>query len=258
MLTIKNLSYNLNNKIIFNNISATFNDGEIIGITGSAGSGKSSFINLLRNSAKDYSGSISINDSNIKTTNKKILKKIISHYSLIENSINPESITKELILSGRIKHKKRLSPYSEMDKEIARRVMINFELEKFAEIRLKMISESSRKMSSIAKTFSAQTDILMLEKPDAGLNINQRVVLSKAIKKYTSTGSRIVILTSTDLNFIAGTCDRIIVLADNSIAESGTHKIITADFVKKYFNIEAVVTRNIYSGLPEIQIIEEN
>ena len=151
-----------------------------------------------------------------------------------------------------------LSPYSDIDKEIAYREMTNFGLNHLAEIRLKLISETSQKMASLARVFSAQTKILLLEKPDSGLNIDQRVILSKCIKKYTMPGNSTVILTSTDLNFIAATCDKIIVLHDNGIAETGTHRIITGEFIKKYFNVEAVITKNIYTGLPEIQIIEES
>jgi len=87
--------------------------------------------------------------------------------------------------------------------------------------------------------------------------VNQKVLLTKCIKKYTIKGDKTMLLTSSDLNFLAASCDKIIVLDDKGIAESGTHRIITAEFIKKYFNIEAVVTKNIYSGLPEIQVIEE-
>ncbi|HNX24672.1 MAG TPA: ABC transporter ATP-binding protein [Spirochaetota bacterium] len=258
MLAVNNLTYSFRNKLIFNNLSASFSDGEVVGITGNAGSGKSVFINLLSNKQRDYEGNIIIDNYNIKKTDKKIIKNLISHYSSLHKSVNPEAIVKEWILAGRIHHKKRLSPYSDIDKEIAFNEMTNFGLNQVSDIRLKLISETFRNMASIARVFSAQSKLLLLEKPDAGLNINQRVLLSKCIKKYTLSGNNIVVLTSGDLNFIAATCDKIIVLDDNVIAESGTHRIITGELIKKYYNIDAVVTKNIYSGLPEIQIIEEN
>ena len=258
MLSVKNLAYTKHKKIIFDDISLSFNDNEIVGITGAAGSGKNSFIKLLRNIDRNYEGNILIDETDIKTTDKNKLKKIISHFSSTEIIINPEAIVKEWVLGGRIIHKKKLSPYSDTDREIARKQMTLFGLDNFSEVRMKLISETSRRMASLARVFSAQPEILLLEKPEAGLNINQRILLSRNIKKFTSTGNNIIILTSTDLNFIAASCDRIIVLADEGIAESGSHNIITGEFIKKYFNVEAVVTKNIYSGLPEIQIIEEN
>ncbi|MCK7484089.1 MAG: hypothetical protein M0C28_49305, partial [Candidatus Moduliflexus flocculans] len=72
------------------------------------------------------------------------------------------------------------------------------------------------------------------------------------VNLVTGTQDSAPILTSGDLNFIAATCDKILVFDDSRIAESGTHRIITGEFIKKYFNIEAVVTKNIYSGLPEV------
>ncbi len=258
MLEIKNLTYNLRKALFFDNISASIIDGEIAGITGAAGSGKKILMDLLRNKKSDYQGNIFINDQNIRTAGKKRLNRLISQYSSINNSVNPEATVMDWILGGRIFHKKRLGPYTGVDREIAVREMAQFGLEQFGETRLKLLSDTSQKMASIARAFSAQSDILLLEKPEAGLNINQRVLLTKALKKYTSTGNRSVILTSSDLNFISASCDRIYVLADNSIAESGTHRIITEKFIKKYFGVEAVVTKNIYSGLPEIQIIDES
>jgi len=255
MLSIKNLAYNPHNRLVFNNISASFNEGEIIGITGAAGSGKSTLIRLIRNLVTDYEGTINFDNREIKSLGKQEKSNLFSHYSKSENIVNPESIVKEWILGGRIKHKKRLSPYSGTDIEIAHREMTNFGLDQLSETRLKLISESYIKMASLARVFSARSDIMLLEKPDAGLDINQKVLLSRSLKKYSS-GNNIVLLTSTDFSFMASTCDRIILLADNIIAESGTHQIITGELIKKYFNVEAVVTKNIYSGFPEIQIIE--
>ncbi len=258
MLSVTNLTFKVHNKIIFNNISSIFNNGEIIGITGAAGSGKRTFINLLCSKKRKYQGIISIDDCNIENISKRNYNKLVSHYSSSQETINPEAVVKEWILGGRIIHKRILSPYTDLDREIAYREMINFGLEEFAETRLKMISETSRQMASMARVHSAQSGILLLEKPEAGLNINQKVLLTNALKKYTLSGNNIVILTSADLNFLSASCDRIIILADKTIAESGSHRMITSDLIKKYFNTEAIVTKNIYTGLPEIQIIEEN
>jgi ABC-type cobalamin/Fe3+-siderophores transport system ATPase subunit len=258
MLKIDNLTYRIGDNLLFKNISAEFNDGEIIGITGPAGSGKSTLIDLLRKKHTSYDGSIFIDNTDIKTTDKKRLKILISHFSISDNLVNPESVVKEWILGGRINHKKKLSPYSETDREIAARETGNFGLNSFSELRLKLLPKTSIQMASLARVFSAQSKIMLLKNPEAGLNINQKVLLTKCIKKYTIKGQNTVILSSNDLNFLAAVCDKIIVLADNVIAETGTQRIITGEFIKKYFYVEAIVTKNIYSGLPEIQIIEEN
>lgn len=258
MLLIKNLFYKKNNKALMNNISITFENGEIAGITGPAGSGKNTLINLIRKKEKNYSGNICIDSCEIGKISNKKFSKLISHNSPLTDNFNPEAIVSEWILGGRMSYKKILNPYSETDKDTAYNEMKNFGMAQASGTRLKEISWTSGRMASLARTFASQSDIILLEKPEAGLNLYQRNLLSKNIKKYTVAGNRIVILTSCDLNFLAGTCDRLIVLADTHVAESGSNRIITEDFVRKYFNVEVVVTKNIISGLPEIQIIEGN
>lgn len=258
MLSITDLTFQKGEKILVNNVTLTIENGEITGITGCAGSGKNTLISLIRRREKKYKGSIRLNDSEIKTFNKKQFSKLVSHNSSLTDNYNPEAFVNEWILGGRTPHKKLLNPYSENDREIAHKEIINFGLDDLSGIKLKRVSWSSARMASLARSFAVQSDILLLEKPEAGLDLHQRHLLRRNLKKYTVSGSRNVILTSCDLNFLAATCDRIIVLSDGRIAETGTGGIITESFVRKYFNIEVVVSKNIITGLPEIQIIEDN
>ena len=257
MISIENLTYSINDKPVLNNISAVFNNNEIIGITGGEGSGKTILLDILRLEIKKFQGNIAINAGNIMDMDKKVFNKLISYYSFRYDLINQEAQTKDWILSGRINHKKRLNPFSETDREIAYKVMEQFGLAGFAGTKIRHLPESLGRMAHLARTFASKAEILLLENPEAGLNLNQAVLLGKNIKKYTASGNNIIILASTSLNFIAATCDNIIVLSDNSIAESGSHSIITDEFVKKYFKVDSVVTKNIYTGLPEIQVIDE-
>jgi ABC-type cobalamin/Fe3+-siderophores transport system ATPase subunit len=258
MLSIHDLTFRKGKSILINKISSSIENGEIAGITGTAGSGKKTLISILARDEKQYEGTILIDDVDIKKINKKSFSRLLTHNSPMNDNGNPESYVKEWILGGRIAHKKILNPYSENDKDIANKELLNFGLDGLSETKLKRISWTSFRMTSLARTFASRSDILLLEKPEAGLDLKQRHLLSRNIKKYTSSGGKIVILTSGDLNFLAATCDRIIVLDNGHIAETGTGKIITESFVRKYFNVEVVITKNIITGLPEIQVIEEN
>jgi len=258
MLSIKDLTFRKGKNIPVKNISLTIENGEIAGITGTAGSGKKTLISLISKKEKKYKGSISIDDLEIKTLNRKKFSKLLSLNSSSTDNFNPEAYVKEWVLGGRILHKKILNPYSEDDKDIAHKELLNFGLAGLSGTKLKRVSWTSLRMASLARSFAARSGILLMEKPEAGLDLYQRHLLIQNIKKYTASGNRIIILTSCDLNFLAATCDRIVVLDHGSIAETGSGRIITESFVRKYFNIEVIVSKNIITGLPEIQIIEEN
>ncbi len=256
MLSVNNLSFSYNKVQALKNISETFTEGEIAGITGSAASGKSTLIRILAGALQGYEGDILLHERGIKLYTRNELDRLISHYSFSSESINPEATVADWVISGRRHFRKRLSPYTDTDRETASREMSLFGIEHLAQIRLKHIPASMVQMASLARTFCARSEILLLEKPETGLDIRQRLLLVRALKKYTSDGNRLVVLSSSDLNFISSSCDRIVVLDSGTIAETGNHGIITSEMIKKYYNVEAVVTRNIYSGLPGIQIIE--
>jgi len=100
--------------------------------------------------------------------------------------------------------------------------------------------------------------VLLLDSPESGLGFRQINILTRQLKKYTSSGQRSVVISSSDINFLSKTCDRIVVIHRGRIAETGSHEMIDENFLKKYYGIEAVVTRNIVSGLPEIHVIENS
>lgn len=60
--------YNKNEKNIFSNISISINRGEVIGILGESGSGKSTFINLISGLIKPTKGKIKINSEDLENT----------------------------------------------------------------------------------------------------------------------------------------------------------------------------------------------
>ena len=77
-LSLKNVSFeypNLNKKI-FNNISLDINKGDKIGVVGSSGSGKSTFIDIVTGLISPSDGNIYFNGNLVKLENKNWFKKI--------------------------------------------------------------------------------------------------------------------------------------------------------------------------------------
>lgn len=113
-------------------------------------------------------------------------------------------------------------------------------------------------MARLAHVFCREAKHLVLDDPAAGLDIASMKLLQRAIARYTVEGDRIVVFTSNDLNFAAQTADRILVLDEGMLVESGTPQMIDADLVRKYFRTDVTVSRNIYNGKPEVHFFPEN
>ena len=92
MIEIKDLHFTYNGSEIINGINARFNDGEIIGIIGKSGSGKTILLKLLSGKIKDFKGEILIDRRPILSFSRKELHKKISY----SRNIIPEN-TEETI-----------------------------------------------------------------------------------------------------------------------------------------------------------------
>ena len=72
-LSIQNLTYSNDNKLIFENLNLTINEKEKIGIIGPSGSGKSTFLNLIMGLLTPDSGTIEYEGIDIKNMRKKLV-----------------------------------------------------------------------------------------------------------------------------------------------------------------------------------------
>jgi len=63
-----------------------------------------------------------------------------------------------------------------------------------------------------------------------------------------------VLLASGDINFIAQTADRVLVMDAGILAEDIAPERIDVELIRRYFKIEVLVSRNIYNGRPELHV----
>ncbi|MCP4133947.1 MAG: ABC transporter ATP-binding protein [bacterium] len=256
MIEINNMSFSYNKNEILRNISLSVENGEIVGIIGSPGSGKTILLRILAGYIKGYTGEIVYNSTPLNSFSKKKLHQDISH---LDNEMpeNLEDSVRNFLLLSRMPYKRMLNPFSEYDIQVTEEYIKQFGLESIEEAALNMLPESSLAMTRLAHAFIREANLLFLDNPTTGLGIPMYGRLKKILSKYVLNGERTIICCSNDINFISQTADRILILHEGSIAEQGSPDIIDADLIKKYFKTEVLISRNIYNGKPEIHFFPE-
>ncbi|MEG0722065.1 MAG: ATP-binding cassette domain-containing protein, partial [Lachnospiraceae bacterium] len=68
----------------------------------------------------------------------------------------------------------------------------------------------------MAKWLAADVDILILDEPTRGVDVNAKQVIHDAVKNYVSKGNACILLSS-DLPEVVGLCDRAIILREGHI-----------------------------------------
>lgn len=255
MININNLRLTYKKNIILKDVTFTLHNGEILGIAGPAGCGKSSLLKAVSGKTKAAEGTIEINSKKLSEIRKKEISSVISSLTF-PYEYDPEATVFEETIKGRIHLKKFLNPFSEIDRNSTYYILNETGLSDSSSSRLKRSSGSIIRMTLIARTINSESDNILLDSPEQGLDLSQKLSVIRALKKYTARGDKSVLLASSELDFLVKVCDRIIVLKYGAFHESGGSDIITDELIKRVFGVDAMIVKNIITGLPEIHIID--
>lgn len=259
MIQLNNVSYPPRDSVL-KNMSLDVRDGEIVGLIGKAGAGKSVLLKLI---SRQIKAPAVINEA------LKFKDKAISHFSQKELSRymnvpmntspeNPDEILENFLLLSRVPYKEFMSPFAEYDLTITDSFIERFGLSEFRRFPLKKLSASLLQRVLLAFAFIREPELLLLDNPTSNLDMEGEKRLYKEILKFTMDGDRSAIIASHDINFISQVCDRIIVLEDGKKAEDIPAEKLNNDILKTYLAVDTIITRNIYNGRPLVHLFPDN
>lgn len=255
MIDIKNVTVVINKNHILADINVSFNDGEIVGIIGKSGAGKTTLLKTISGGLKKYSGSIIVNGTSSRSWGKKFVRTISYYGNNIPQNLD-ETLDNFLLLS-RLQYKKFFRPFSDYDRLITEEYRHILDLDAYADWPLNTLPDNIFKRALLANIFIRETYAIVLDNPTNDLDIVSLKLLNKAMSHYALNGTRVVVFCSNDLNFISQTADRILIMDEGHIVESGTADMLNSDLIKRYYGIDVVVSRSVYNGRPEIHFFPE-
>ena len=257
MIEVKELSYHINKLPILKDISLKLNEGEIIGIIGKAGVGKSILLKILAKRLNATKGSLTFESNEYSLLKKNQLPSTICYFNG-KTPGNMDDLLYNFLLLSRTPLKKLLQGYSDYDKQVVEDYITIFELDKYSNFPLRALSDSIFHKTLVAFSFVRQSKALFLDNPTNGFDIRSKLQLMKAISKYTINGDTLIAISSNDINFISQVSDRILCLGDEGkIVKEGDSAILTKQFIKELFNTDVFISRNIYNGKPDIHLFSE-
>ena len=226
-IEFKNVSfkYNEHSENVLENISFSAKQGETIGIIGSTGCGKSSFVNLIPRLYDVSSGEILIGKTNIKDISLSFLRENIGivlqenilFSGTIESNIKfgNENASKDMIIDSAVNAQAYEFITNKEDK-------FNSEVEQ----RAKNLSGGQKQRLSIARTLIRNPKIFIMDDSSSALDMATEAKLQKSIKE-TMKDSTVIIIAQR----ISGVmdADKIIVMDDGKIVNIGTHKELLKD-----------------------------
>jgi energy-coupling factor transport system ATP-binding protein len=195
--------------------------GELIGVIGHTGSGKSTFIQHLNGLLKPTAGRVLFNGQDI-WQNKHTVREVRFHIGLVfqypEYQLFEETVYKDIAFGPR-NMKLSEEEIDERVREAAAFVGLDPALLEQSPVDL---SGGQKRRVAIAGVIAMRPEVLILDEPTAGLDpAGSREILDNILAYHRSAGST-VILVSHSMEEIARTVQRLIVFAEGHVVMEGT------------------------------------
>ncbi len=256
MVEVNHLTYPIKNPFI-QNVSFNLSPGEITGIIGKSGSGKSLILELLSGRHSSFIGDVTVNHNSLKNIQKKELIKLVSFNTHMEPLNTDESISSYLQLA-RMPFKKVLKPLAELDLQMVEKYIEVFKLDNYRNTPLKYLPGGIQRLANIACQFCRESSLMLLDEPSFNLAPDQIKILIRQMNRYVNSGLKNIVIASNNISFLAQVCDSLIILQEGQLADIISTDKITAPLLSHYLGTEIFVSRNIYNGRPEVHIFPEN
>ncbi len=231
MLEIKNLrkvyGAGATEKVAVDGITLTVERGAFFGLLGPNGAGKSTTIHCITGIAQPTSGQILIDGTDVVKDYKIARTKV--GLSPQEFNVDIFSTPVELMdyMGGYygIKKPERNARVHEL--------ITRFDLEKHRDVKFQKLSGGLKRRAMLGRALVHTPDLLILDEPTAGVDVEQRRDLWAYLKELNERG-KTIILTSHYLEEIQYLCNEIAIINGGKIVAQGTK----AEFMKDGKSIE--------------------
>ncbi len=217
------------------NVSFEVKKGEVHGLVGENGAGKSTFIKILMGAYKKDpdSGDIKIKGEKVNITGP--LEALDYGMSAVYQhmKIAPELSVAENIFLGRQPRNKGLIKKKKMYEE-AREILAELDMEEIdPRMELRKLSNVKKRMVAIAKAISQDVDIIIFDEPTAQLAEEETDLLHDYIDDLRERGISIIYI-SHRLDEVFAICDRVSVLRDGKLVATKPVEELTEDQLINY------------------------
>ncbi|MBI2639369.1 MAG: ABC transporter ATP-binding protein [Candidatus Sungbacteria bacterium] len=206
-------------------ISFVVRSGEIVGLVGPNGAGKTTTISMILNVLEPTAGSIRILNRDSKIDRVEVMEAVnfAAVYAELPGNM---TVRQNLHIFGLLYRVKNIQ-------ERIRELIKEFDLERFADTKIGLLSSGERTRVHLAKAMINFPRLLLLDEPTASLDPAAAWVIRNKIRGYADRDSGGVLWTSHNMHEVEAMCDRVLFLSHGKILLEGSPKTLLQENGKK-------------------------
>ncbi|MCC5910610.1 MAG: ABC transporter ATP-binding protein [Clostridiaceae bacterium] len=216
-------------------------EGDVYGLIGASGSGKTTILKLMFNLEKPDSGKIFFKGQEMISSSWKERRKMQQRMGLVlqdpYNSLCPSMTVKEILAEPLMMQNKIKNSKEALDKIIDILHRIELDPEKYIDRYPHQLSGGERQRIALGRALMIEPYFLALDEPTSMLDVEVKEEVLRLIKKMAKDLNITILLITHDLSMAASICNYIGVMKEGKLIEEGIVETIIneprEDYTKK-------------------------
>lgn len=247
-LDIRSLFYDYVGKPVLKDISFQIKDGEVLGILGPNGCGKTTLLGNLNRNLSPKGGCVMLDSKDLEDYVKKDIAKGIAVVPQ-DSRVGFSFTVREIVSMGRMPFQNSFQGDSSEDLRIIEDSMKKTNVLEMAERYVNTMSGGERQKVIITRAMAQTPKILLMDEPTLHLDISAQFDILDLVYSLSRGEGLTVVIVSHDLPMVARYCDRIMMIHDHKIHALGrTEDVLTPENMRTVFGVDAELSTDSKTG----------
>ncbi|GLB50047.1 ABC transporter ATP-binding protein [Neptunitalea lumnitzerae] len=226
------IGYTHKNEIttIAENLSFQLQKGELIGLVGANGMGKSTLLKTLCGMIPSLGGVVTFNGKQLKNYTEQNLAKELS--IVLTGAIPPSNLTvSEIIALGRQPYTNWIGSLSKQDKAKVIEVIDLLKLSSLKHKKSYELSDGQLQKVLLGRALAQDTSVIVLDEPTTHLDIYHKAYILKLLKEVAHTTQKTILFSTHEIDLAIQLCDQMMILTkDNFTVDQPCNLISKGSF----------------------------
>ena len=252
-------------KVVVDDINVEVERGKILTLIGPNGAGKSTILKSITRQLEIVSGTVYIDDEEMKKMQDRALAKKVS--AMMTGQIRPELMNcRDVVESGRYPYTGQLGILSQEDHEKVDEAMELVAVTELADRDFGAISDGQRQRVMLARAIAQDPEVLILDEPTSFLDVHHKLELLAILKELVLSKDLAVIMSLHELDLAQKVSDKVLCVGHNRVDRYGRpEEIFDSEYIADLYEMNRgtynalfgsmEMARPVNAGEPQIFVI---
>jgi iron complex transport system ATP-binding protein len=225
---------------IASNINIELNSGELVGLIGANGIGKSTLLRTLTKVQPKLEGKIEINNKSLEDYSNIELAKVLS--LVLTDTVASKNLSVfELVALGRQPYTNWVGSLTKIDYDVINNALQQTNLFEIKDKKCFELSDGQLQKVMIARALAQDTNLIILDEPTTHLDIYHKAYILKLLQKLAKENNKTILFSSHEIDLTIQLCDKLVIMTEKDVVSDQPCNLITNGVFKKLFPKDLII-----------------